>query len=168
MSTKSRSVRRQPATKTLPLPGDRVIFNGIQAVVLDGKEALCLLNPQGGKVSALRGGLSPIPLPRPLCITGKQLKKFNAESIRLGFSRNLGGIEVIPDALNIPISTAFHHVSADAIPKRNIRLVFSLPTFIPKDWREQIKKMAKSLEFVALDVTPDTFTAIQKQKTPRG
>ena len=163
MSTKSRSIRRQSASKVPQLAGDRIIFNGMRGVVLstDGNEALCLLHPQGD-VSC--GGLSPIPLPRPLCITGKQLKEINAESIRLGFSRNLEGIEVIPDALNIPICTAFHHVSNDPIPKRNIRLAFSLPTLIPQKWRAQIKKMAKTLVSVTLDIPPDTFAVVQQQK----
>lgn len=158
MRTKSLSTRRPTTTKTLPLPGDRIVHKGMQGVLLstDGKLALRLLKRYGG--------VSPIPLPCPLNITGKQLKRFNAESIRLGFSRNLKNLKRIPDDLNIPIFTAFRHVSADPIPKRNIRLMFSLPTFIPPNWREQIKKVVKSLTNVFLDVTPDTFAAIRRQK----
>ena len=168
MSAKSRSTRRQTATQTQPLPGDRITYKGMRGVVLSptSNNALCLLIPNGRPIPR-SGVMLPIPLPRPLYITGRQLKEFNAESIRLEFVRNLGGIEVIPDAMHIPVGTAFHYVSADPIPKQNIRLMFSLPRFIPKNWRQQMKKVVKSLTTVFLDITPDTFAVIQKQTGPR-
>jgi hypothetical protein len=110
--------------------------------------------------------LRPIPT-EPLFITGKQLKQFNAESIRLGFSRNLWPKKIgrkIPDDMIIPICQAFHHTSStDNPPLRNIRLVFSLPKFVPTNWRQRIKKVTRSLATVFLDVTPDAWAVIRAQ-----
>ena len=137
---------------------------------LDGEE---FENLFGGEVvnleelvAAAREKLRPIST-EPLFITGKQLKQFNQESIRLGFSRNLWPKKIerkIPDDMIIPICQAYHHMSStDESPLNNIRLAFSLPMFIPRNWRQRIRKVVRSLTDVALDVTPDTWAVIRTQ-----
>ena len=85
-------------------------------------------------------------------INTTQLREANAESIRLGFSRNLDLPADLP-ALKFPIMKAFRHTSADG-ELENIRLMifFALDTEAASDWRP-----------LMLDVTPDWLATIRNQ-----
>lgn len=110
-------------------------------------------------------GLYRIRTKQWLYLTGAQLKRLNAESIRLGFSRNLQGIDRIPNKMKLLVSEAFRHVSAsDHPPLQNIRLILLLPTHIPANWRRKLKQISKSLDLHILDITNDAWQKVQRNK----
>jgi hypothetical protein len=118
-----------------------------------------LVNPARQSTKA---GVQPFRIPRHLCISGQRLKEANAESIRLGFSRNLAGIEPIPDDMLLHVAHAMVHYSAsDSPPLRNIRLVIVIPHGpFSNDWRDHLRELAERLERYLLDVTEDAWAAI--------
>lgn len=104
-------------------------------------------------------GLTPIGFPRPTLLTGRRLKRLNKESTRLGFSRSLQGLDILPDEMLFNVAEAFRHVSADGL--NNIRLVVFLPTQMPVDWQRRLSEVAQSVEPTALDVTNDGWMKIR-------
>src|ERR1035438_3429428 len=70
-------------------------------------------------------GLKQIPLNGGVTITTTVLVRANAESIRLGFSRTLRGIDSFPLEWSYSIVAAAIHTSTDDL--QNIRLVILLP-----------------------------------------
>ena len=78
----------------------------------------------------------------------------------MGFSRNLQGIDKIPDEMNLVVERAFEHESQDTPPLKNIRLVVDLPSHIPADWRAEIQKVTESMLPHHLDITQDAWVEL--------
>lgn len=121
----------------------------------------------------MNAGLQPFRIPPHLTISAQRLKEANAESIRLGFSRNLAGIEPIPNDMLLHVAHAMVHYSAsDSPPLHNIRLVIVIPHGpFANDWRNHLGELAERLERCLLDVTEDTWAAIlanSSTATPAG
>ncbi|MDY0170309.1 MAG: hypothetical protein RBS80_27440 [Thermoguttaceae bacterium] len=104
-------------------------------------------------------GIYRIPMEQQLFLTA-QLKRFNAESIQLGFSRNLQCVERIPDSTKVPILKAFRHVSCGCQPLQHVRLVVSPPTHMSADWHHTPRQVAKSLLPHILDITNDAWEEV--------
>jgi hypothetical protein len=101
-------------------------------------------------------GVKDIPLKHDLIISTAALRRANEESIRLGFSRNLEGIENLPENWRYLVVMAAIHTSMDGL--QNIRLMILLPTKIGS-----VKEAANSLEPHFLDVTRDTWREILRR-----
>ncbi len=101
-------------------------------------------------------GLKHIPLNGDVTISTTVLVRANEESIRLGFSRNLLGIDGFPVGWVYSIVAAAVHTSTDDL--QNIRLIILLPSEIGS-----VEEAADSLVPHMLDVAPDTWADILRR-----
>lgn len=105
--------------------------------------------------SNLPSGLYPLPLKGRLYVTTEQLLQANAESIRLGFNRNLHlPKKAMKKAkLKYPVVAAKRHVGFNGkdYDNENIRLIIMFG----------MKRDGSDLTPCFLDITPDMFAEIQ-------
>lgn len=107
----------------------------------------------------------------PVVLTMREVKELNRESIRLGFSRNLKNLGRLPDDMRVRAPEVHRHVSRmDNPPLTNIRLVLLLPTYIGKKWRarNELKKSARSVVLVTLDITEDAWQGIRNREVAQN
>ncbi len=104
----------------------------------------------------MEAGLKHIPLNSGVTISTTVLVRANQESIRLGFSRTLQGIDGFPLEWVYSIVAAAVHTSTDE--RQNIRLIVLLPVEIGS-----VEEAADSLVPHTLDVAPDTWADIVRR-----
>jgi len=92
--------------------------------------------------------LVPLPL-NGQYITAEQLRKANAEAIRLGFSRTLRRPKIKGNP-NFPVVAAFHHTSFEGFT--NIRLLIVFAT----------DRHGTDMEHLLFDVTEDVWQGLPR------